>query len=338
MSRKPKKRVVVICPGRGSYTKESLGSLLHRPGFAGELQELDQAREKRGYPSLSALDGAPSFKTSLHTKGEHASALIYACAKADFLELNQDQYEVVALMGNSMGWYLALAFAQVLHPTQAYHLIQTMGAMMEGGLIGGQIVYPLVDGAWQRQGERVAMVEALLEEVNGKGSQVYVSIHLGGYQVLAGNQKGLGELKKRLPKKDKYPLELINHGAFHTPLLKEVSEKALVALKELEFQAPSVPLIDGRGHIWTPHGTDEKKMAHYTLGAQVVEPYDFTKSLEVALKEFAPDHLILLGPGLSLRAPIGQVLVENRWQGMGDKAQFMERQARNPFLLTMGKA
>ena len=126
-----KKRIVVVCPGRGSYTKENLGSLQNRKNIQLDLQLIDKERQDRGYPSISDLDGADKFKVSLHTKGEHASPLIYACSKADFLEINQEEYEIVAIAGNSMGWYLTLAFAGALNPQDSYHLIQTMGSMME---------------------------------------------------------------------------------------------------------------------------------------------------------------------------------------------------------------
>jgi [acyl-carrier-protein] S-malonyltransferase len=40
--------------------------------------------------------------------GDNASLLIYACALADFAAIDRDRFEVVAVTGNSMGWYLAL--------------------------------------------------------------------------------------------------------------------------------------------------------------------------------------------------------------------------------------
>ncbi len=86
-------RVVVICPGRGTYTKETLGYLRRfRPRFDALIAELDEARGELGQPSLSALDGADTFSPSLHLRGEHASALIFACAYADFLSLDRDRY------------------------------------------------------------------------------------------------------------------------------------------------------------------------------------------------------------------------------------------------------
>ncbi len=334
-----KKRAVVICPGRGSYTKENLGTLQNRSSIKQDLQLIDEERSKRNYPSISDLDAADKFKVSLHTKGEHASPLIYACAKADFIEIDKEKIEVVAVAGNSMGWYLTLAFAGALNPYDSYHLIQTMGSMMEKELIGGQVIYPVIDENWQLDPVKIKQVEDLLKEINSdQEAQVYTSIHLGGYKVLAGNKKGVALLLEKLPKIEPYPFQLVNHGAFHTPLLKEISEIAEHSLYKIKFGNPSIPMIDGRGHIWPTYASNSKELYDYTLGHQVTETYDFTKSIEVALKEFAPDHLILLGPGNSLGGSIGQILIENQWLGITNKSDFQNRQAEDPFLISMGVA
>ncbi len=332
-----KKRAVVICPGRGSYTKENLGTLKDRSSIKQDLQLIDEERVKRDYPTISDLDSSDKFKVSLHTKGEHASPLIYTCAKADFLEIDREKIDVVAMAGNSMGWYLTLAFAGALNPYDSYHLIQTMGSMMEKELIGGQVIYPIIDENWQRDPVKIEQVEDLLIDINSTpDAQVYTSIHLGGYKVLAGNKKGVALLLEKLPKIDPYPFQLVNHGAFHTPLLKEISEIAEHSLYKIKFENPKIPMIDGRGHIWPTYASNSKQLYEYTLGHQVTETYDFSKSIEVAIKEFAPDLLILLGPGNSLGGSIGQILIEHQWLGINDKATFQNRQAENPFLISMG--
>ena len=117
----PKKRIVVVCPGRGSYTKNNLGYLNDRSEIQQDLSIIDDLRKQRNEPSISELDTAKAFKVSLHTKGEHASPLIYSCALADFLSIDQSKYEIVAVTGNSMGWYLSLAFAGVLDTPGAFH-------------------------------------------------------------------------------------------------------------------------------------------------------------------------------------------------------------------------
>ena len=55
------------------------------------------------------------------------------------------------------------------------------------------------------------------------------------------------------------------------------------------------------------------------------------------MKEFAPDHIILLGPGDTLGGGIAQALIGIGWLGMTSKADFVARQRENPFLLAMGR-
>jgi [acyl-carrier-protein] S-malonyltransferase len=72
------------------------------------VAQLDAYRARLGQPTISALDGADKYSPSLHMPGDNASLLIYACALADFAAIDRDRFEVVAVTGNSMGWYLAL--------------------------------------------------------------------------------------------------------------------------------------------------------------------------------------------------------------------------------------
>lgn len=334
-----KNRIAVVAPGRGSYTKETMGYLKRNSsGIRQWIQQMDDARKSMSLPTLTELDQAEIFKTQLHTKGEHASALIYACALADFHRIDLDKNEIVAITGNSMGWYIALVLAGVLDPMQGFELIQTMGAMMSGGLVGGQVIYPVVDESWQIDSSQRDNVMAIVKKLNTmEGVEVYISIELGGYLVFGANKQGVTELLKALPKNGDFPFQLINHGAFHTPLLKQVSEKAFQLLRPEMFRPPTRPLVDGRGKIWQPYSTDPLEIYRYTLGHQVLEPYHFTNAVSVALKEFVPDQLWLLGPGNSLGGSIGQILVNLRWKTITGKLEFSETQkSEKPMLVSMG--
>lgn len=334
-----RKRIVVVCPGRGTYTKETLGYLRKYGAPVGDfIEDIDDRRRQLGEPTITDLDYDETFKPALHTKGEHASSLIYACAYADFAAIDRSRHDIVAITGNSMGWYLTLAMGGSLDWASAFKVVNTMGSMMKDGIVGGQIIYPVCDENWVRSETRWRVVdEAVAKVAELDGVEVYPSIYLGGYIVLGANKAGLAALLRELPQVENYPLQLINHAAFHTPLLRDTAEKAFEMLPPDLFRAPLVPLIDGRGCIWQPHSTHIEDLYHYTLGHQVVEPYDFTRAISVALKEFAPDHLVLLGPGSTLGGSLGQILIENDWLNLRTKADFAARQASNPFVLAMGR-
>ena len=98
------------------------------------------------------------------------------------------------------------------------------------------------------------------------------------------------------------------------------------------------PAIDGQGKIWSPKAFDPAAIYDYTLGAQLNRTYDFTRAVQVAAAEFAPDKIIVLGPGTTLGAPTAQALIANNWRGLSGKADFQARQAENPAILSMGIA
>ncbi len=110
-----KQTALVICPGRGTYNAAELGYLkTHHSDKAEMIAKLDALRREQGQIPISELDAADKYAPSVHMTGDNASLLIYACALADFAAIDREKYDVVAVTGNSMGWYLALACAGVL--------------------------------------------------------------------------------------------------------------------------------------------------------------------------------------------------------------------------------
>ncbi|MBA6399625.1 ACP S-malonyltransferase [Colwellia sp. BRX10-4] len=336
---KKKQRVVIICPGRGTYNKEELGYLQRFHSDKTEIVSLiDDFRDSQGQMKVSELDGMENYSMPTHTAGENASALIYACALSDYQAINKDEFDIVAVTGNSMGWYIALAVAGALKPKQAIKLINTMGSMMTKGVIGGQMIYPIINDEWNIEREQEHQVMQWLAQANQqRDCEVYVSINLGGYIVFGGNKAGLKALEALLPVvQDRYPMNLFNHAAFHTPLLSDVSKRAVELLPAQLFNAPEIPLIDGLGKVWQPYSCDVEQLHNYTLKTQVVEPYNFSKAIEVAIKEFAPDKLIILGPGATLGGAVAQSLISHHWLNLQSKANFIAQQKENPFILAMG--
>jgi len=105
-----KKSALVICPGRGTYNKPELGYLArHHSGRKDMLAIFEAERKRRSQPSLQSLDGAERYSVATHTRGDNASLLIHTCAYGDFQAIDRDKFDIVAITGNSMGWYVALA-------------------------------------------------------------------------------------------------------------------------------------------------------------------------------------------------------------------------------------
>lgn len=334
-----RKKAVVICPGRGVYNKTELGYLTRYHQDKLELvKKYDQLREQNHQVSITELDQASKFSPSIHTRGENAASLIYTCSLLDFQSINRELFDIVAITGNSMGWYTALACGQALDFEASYHLVNTMGSMLKDGLIGGQLIYPIVDTLWRFDIEKYQLIKDTMAQINAeKDCEIYTSIHFGGYIVLGGNELGVKLAMQRLPKiEDRFPMKLAGNGAFHTPLFSEISQKAQQLILEDSFQAPAFPLIDGRGKVWQPLSCDVGAMYRYTLNHQVTKTYDFSKAIEVALKEFAPDCFILLGPGSTMGGAIAQILIQHNWHQLETKEDFIQLQQNDPYIYSMG--
>ncbi|QGN53563.1 ACP S-malonyltransferase [Novosphingobium sp. Gsoil 351] len=328
-----KEKALVVCPGRGTYGASELGYLARHHAGSALLAAFDRQRNERAAQSISELDCAARFSTALHGSGANASPLIYAAGILDYLALDTGKVEVVAICGNSMGWYTALACAGAVSPEHGFAIADGMGVNSGTGEPGGQLLLTLVGDDWRPD-------PALRREIDRKlaRSGAFRSIELGGMLLVAGEERELDALLAALPAMPgRPPLRLAGHGPFHTALMAESSRRALAQLPAAWFGAPRVPLIDGEGRVWRAKATTPEAMHRYTFTTQILEPYDFTRSLAVGIKEFAPDRIVLLGPGDTMGGAIGQVLVAEKWLGIFDKAGFAARQAEAPFVIAMGR-
>jgi malonyl CoA-acyl carrier protein transacylase len=318
------RRVAILCPGRGSYTEKSLGSLSADEPLVRAAEEL-----RAGYQleSLRALDGAARFEPARHLRPANAAALIYLCTMLDARAVLARE-RVVCVGGNSLGWYTALAVGGALSFEDGFRLVQEMALLQEEGEPGGQVIYPLVGEDWRRSGAAEEAVTRLLASAPG---EVFPSIHLGGYAVLAGTPAGVTRLSKELPPvklgTTSYPFRLAQHGPYHTPLASSVAARARERLARLVFRTPAITLVDGHGRRHTPTAADAVALRAYTLGAQVDTPYDFTASVRTATLEHAPERLVLPGPGNTLGGVCAQVLIALGWRGLAARADFERLQA-----------
>ena len=144
------KTAVVLCPGRGSYTASELGYL---SGAAPAcvlaelnpaIDRLDNLRIDMGDPTIRDMDGAHTFSPELF-RGENASCLTFACTVFDFLRLDRKKLDIVAIGGNSMGWYSALFAAGAFSLDDTHTLVEVMGGMTREGQIGGHRPLPPIE-------------------------------------------------------------------------------------------------------------------------------------------------------------------------------------------------
>lgn len=333
---------IVVAPGRGTYGKGELGSIarLHGARFGDLIANFDAQRRERGQPTVSELDGADRFSVATHMRGDVAAPLIYTATILDYLSIDREKFDVVAALGNSMGWYSALACGGAVSVEDGFRISNAMGMNSQTHGPGGQILLQVVDEDWRPvPGLRESLLALVADIASRPGHALALSIDLAGMLVLAGDEAGLAALLAEAPPTPgRDPLRLAGHGPFHTPLMFGSSDKAKAELPPALFGRPALPLIDGRGHIWRRLSSDPAMLWDYSFGHQILAPYDFALSVQVAVREYAPDVIILPGPGDTLGGAIAQSLIGIGWQGITSKADFMARQASDPVLLSMGRA
>ena len=323
--------ILVVCPGRGTYNASELGYLARNHGGTECLARFDALRGDAGKPTLSTLDAAAKF-TPDHARGDNAAPLIHACAYLDFLKLDRERFDVVAVTGNSMGWYTALACAGAVSAEHGFAIADGMGVHSQRHASGGQSILVLAGDDW-------TVDPALLRDVRAAMARhrVLLSIRLGGMLVVAGEDAALGALERDLPELGRPPMRLAGHGPFHTGLMQASSEAARAEFPAKWFGQPHLPMIDGRGKIWRQFESTAEELWDYTFRHQILEPYDFSAAVAVGVREFAPDHIVLLGPGETLGGAIGQVLVALKWLDISSRNVFSDRQGEDPFLISMGR-
>jgi malonyl CoA-acyl carrier protein transacylase len=330
-------RAAVAFPGRGSYGPRSLGSL---PPSHPWVRRADELRAAAQLPPLTALDGAGGFDPRVHLRPSNAWPLIFLTSLLD-AERIADDHEVVVVIASSTGWYTALAASGALGFDDAFRLVQEMGRAAEApladGVAAGELIYPLTDDAWRPDDDRRAEVRAALSQANGSAG---LAIDLGAFAVIGGTIEALDRIGSSLPPvavaERTYPLRLAGGDGWHTPLRREAADRAADSIGDLTWDRPNVTLVDDRGARFTPWSTDPADLAAQSLRGQAGSTYDFAAGLRVALREYAPDVVLLPGPGASLGAACAQVIVAEGYRGIRSRTEFEEAQSGvAPILLSM---
>ena len=330
-------RAAVAFPGRGSYGPASLRTL---PAGHPWVRRADELRAGAGLRSLAEIDATAPFDPGLHLRPSNAWPLIFLCGLLD-AERIADDHEVVVVVASSTGWYTALAASGALGFDDAFRLVQEMALAAETPLSEGgdpaEVIYPLTDDAWEPSRSRIDELQAALSAADG---QAGVAVDLGAFAVLGGRADSVDAIARRLPPVKQgeraFPLRLATADAWHTALRREAVEGAVERLGALTWESPNVTLVDGRGVRFTPWSTLPAELARQSLHGQGADTYDFAAGLRVALREYAPDVLLLPGPGGSLGAACAQIMVMEGYRGLRSRAEFEAAQAgAAPMLLSM---
>jgi len=309
-------RAVVVFPGRGAYLPSALGAL--EPAHAW-VRRADELRTQAGLVTLSELDAAPRFDPAVHLRPSNAWPLTFLASLLDAERIAED-HDAVAVAGSSTGWYTALAAAGVLSFDDAFRLVQRMAAAADEPLDGdeppAELIYALADDGWFR------------------------ALELGAYGVVGGRAPAVERVASALEPVSvsgrQYPVRMPGGDAWHTPLRARDAGSAAADLSDLTWERPNVTLVDGRGARFTPWSSDPAALASYTLEDFPINPFDTATAVRVALREYAPEVVLLPGPGSSLGAACAHLIVAEGYRGVRSRSEFEAAQrSEHPLLLSM---
>jgi len=249
-------------------------------------------------------------------------------------ELARRDHDIVAVLGHGAGWFAALAVAGVLSMDDARLVVRELVEQPRPD--GGQLIYPLTDAAWRPDGRLRSEVDAALAEAGDEASE---QLDLGAYSLLGGSRAGIEALLARLPAMNRggrdYPLHLPLRSVLHTPMAIAIVERLRARTHEIAWQVPQLTLIDGRGMRHTPWSADPAGLGAYSVGPQLSETHHVASAVRVALREYAPDLVVIPGNGGTLAAVCGQLVVAEGYRGIGSRAAFVEVQRRRPIVLSV---
>ena len=330
-------RAAVAFPGRGSYGPGSLGSL---PADHPWVTRADELRAAAGLPPLSEVDAAEAFTPALHLRPSNAWPLTFLVSLLD-AERIADDHEVVVVVASSIGWYTALAASGALEFDDAFRLVQQMALAAEEPLddsaTAAELVYPLIDDAWERDDARPGLIDAALADAGGGAAR---ALELGSFSVIAGTAGAVERVGAALPPVTmggrSYPLRLASADAWHTPLRARSAADAATRLGDLRWERPRVTIVDGRGVRFTPLSADPARLAEQSLVGHAEAPYDFARAFRVAMREYAPDVVLLPGPGATLGTACAQLIVAEGYRGIRSRTELEAVQTGpSPLLLSM---
>jgi acyl transferase domain-containing protein/acyl carrier protein len=186
------------------------------------------------------------------------------------------------MMGHSVGEYAAACLANVLALPAAARLVRERGRLMRELPTGGGMIAVFASAD---------QVLPLLEPVRDRA---FIAAYNGAHVVVAGVPSALEELAPRLDGASLVHRRLAVSQAFHTPLLKPMSEAFRRAFDGVAIHKPSVTLISNV----TGEVVDSLLDADYWV-RHVLEPVRFEQSVQTALRhraevfvEAGPDRVL----------------------------------------------
>ncbi|MDF5726640.1 MAG: amino acid adenylation domain-containing protein [Rhizonema sp. PD38] len=221
-----------------------------------------------------------------------------------------------AMIGHSIGEYVAAYLADVFSLEDAVALVAARGQLMQNLPSGSMLAVPL----------SVAEVQPLLDE-----KLSLAAINAPSLCVVSGSTEAITQLEAQLVEKGLRVRRLQTSHAFHSQIMDSILEPFTKQVKKVNLKPPKIPYVSNVTGTWITSA--EATNPHYWV-RHLRQTVLFVSGLQLLLEE--PEGLLLeVGPGRTLSTFAKQSLKKaNRQIILTTLGQPQNRHSETEFLLT----
>ncbi len=204
-----------------------------------------------------------------------------------------DAHDAIAFAGHSLGELPALAAAGAITDADAVRLAVLRGELMAQA------------AEQQPGGTMLAVLKGTPEQARELAEDhglVVANDNAPGQLVLAGPQEGVDDARRAARGRGLRAIELDVTGAFHSPQMLPARDTLAIALADIDWAPPKVPVFSG---LTAAEFTDPVK----ELSAAVVAPVRW-RELMLALRAHGAQQFVDVGPGEVLARLVDRIFKE----------------------------
>lgn len=273
----------MVFPGQGSQSVGMLADLAQQ--FPIVEQTFAEASAVLGYDLWALVQQGPAEE--LNKTWQTQPALLTASVAIWRVWQEQNGAMPVVMAGHSLGEYSALVCAGVMDFKDAVRLVELRGKLMQEAVPEGTGAMAAIIGL-----DNDSIAKACADSAEG---QVVAPVNFNspGQVVIAGNKEAVeraGAACKAAGAKRALPLPVSVPS--HCALMKPAADKLAVALQEITFNAPRIPVINNVD-VAAESDADAIRSA---LVRQLYSPVRWTETVE-SMSAQGVAHLLEMGPG-----------------------------------------
>lgn len=279
-------RIAFLCPGQGSQSVDMARELYEsEPRFREVVEDCcEQLWQREGldlrshlYPEESRRETARQQLQNTAIAQPALFIIDYALAQL-WLAWGIEPH---ALLGHSLGEYVAACLAGVFSLSDALTLVTRRGQLMQEMPPGQMLSVPLA----------AADLDPYL------GEESWLSVHNGPkLSALSGTPAAIAKLETRLQAEGIPCRRLKTSHGFHCPLMAAARQPLVNLLRQMTLKPPQRPLLSNVSGTWL---TAEQAQDPNYWAEQLSQPVRFHQGLHTLFQE-QPTLLLEVGPGQTL--------------------------------------